>query len=206
VLLLGATLALTALVAALSSLRALPARRLRSASTSSELPVATPAATEVAPQHVDAPTAEDFARLIEFPESPTANAAATIRAAYHDGFFGHLTVRRGWRVVAFTPHDAAAAFAAASEVAAVLRRARDERSGGAFVLRQVDGAAQAVLWDTAAPPPPPLPRGAWEAELTRRLAHATLSDGVGYVEGFHSGVIDAAIAARAEAMRGRGGG
>jgi hypothetical protein len=61
-------------------------------------------------------------------------------------------------------------------------------------LRKVDGMAQAVLWDTAAPPPGA--RAAWADALSARLAHATLCDAWGYVEGFTRGEVEAALAAR----------
>jgi len=158
-----------------------------------------PASAPPPPPPRPAPAPSDFSRLCgppggpaPFDEPPLARKAREIAAAYAD-IFAHIRVKRGWASLPFEPSDVAEPFRVASEVAALLRHFRDRCKAG-IVLRKIDGMAQAVLWDTAAPPPGA--RAAWADALSARLAHATLCDAWGYVEGFTRGEVEAALAAR----------
>ena len=121
--------------------------------------------------------------------------AGMVREAYED-VFRHISVRRGWRSLPFTPAHAAPAFEAAAQVVTLVRHAVDTHWRPGFRIRQVDGQAQSLLWGLAAPPAG-AGRGlrAWQDELLRRLVHATLSDGTGaYTDELDAATVDAALA------------
>jgi hypothetical protein len=135
-----------------------------------------------------------------------------LASAYGEGYFGHIRFRKGWAEPQFKREEVDGAFTEAAQIVQRIRLALDERnkaSGGATVLRQLDGEAQVYLHKPEAATDfrqkigsaatasssgvessgsGSSPSASTAVEIAherfiRALVHATLRDAKGYVEG-----------------------
>lgn len=102
----------------------------------------------------------------------------------YNGFWGHVSLRTGWRQAPFTYEEVQAPFFHAGYMVATIR-ARLGAGASAGTRRPIDGAAQAFLWGW---PRECSPGSSQEnfRNFVRGLVFATLTDGNGLIDGLNS--------------------
>jgi len=135
------------------------------------------------------PSVAGFRELYKDVLCPCHKAADGVKRGYQ-GFFNHISLRKGWRTVPFKQDDLKHIFQVAAEVVGLLRTRLDLLKKG-LTLRQVDGSSHEVLWGLEKNPRVDLPGqdAAYVLSTIELLVVATLSDAHGLVEGLERPVV-----------------
>lgn len=108
----------------------------------------------------------------------------------YNGFFEHISIRKGWRKAPFEPADLKRVFELSSQVVGFLR-ARQDSLGLGMTLRQVAGSSHEFLWGLEKNPRVDLPGQdlVYVLRTVEQLVLATLSDKNGLVEGLREELV-----------------